>query len=217
MASRIMHLVIGEKLIEKLKIKDRHAFIYGNFAPDLSKYRQMDYGRAHFAYADDQVKGINFKNFEDMYEKHLQEDDFYRGYLCHLITDAIWVKHIQQAYVRHDRSNKHVLYKKGYEDMKAYNPYLINYFKLKPYKGTSQGRGLDLFDERDYTCLLEDLAGDFMIQEDSTYEFQVYPPGPILHFISHTIEVLSAYLGRNKTTTLCPRDYYVVNQDEMKE
>ena len=81
MGSIVMHLAVGKKIQEKYNFsKD---FLVGAVAPDILKFK---YGRDETHYIN------NYDNYElDRYiNENKKRNDYFYGYLTHLITDYIW-------------------------------------------------------------------------------------------------------------------------------
>lgn len=189
MASRIMHLIIANHLIRRLDIKDIHRFHYGNFYPDLSKYNGGSYEKSHYGHVKGHLKGIHFEKY---YQDHLinEVDDFKLGYFTHLITDAIWLKHIQEPYVRSYLKDKQKRYQMGYEDMKALNPLLIKHFKVDKVHIDFKALSLSNKDLNTYEDFLGDLANDFKMSYKAFYQFQVYPIEAVISYIDFSVSYI---------------------------
>lgn len=185
MASRVMHLVIAKLIAEQITFNDINLFMIGNFSPDFSKYNDSNYEQSHFGDSTDIAKGIDYVKYANAYcDGGL--DDFRIGYFVHLLTDAIWLKHIQQVYVRSFPNRKHELYKFGYSDMNKYNPILINLFELdKPEIYNICLDDLE-FEYGTYLEFMTDLKNDFSVEYVDD-KFQVYPYDKVLGFIDLTV------------------------------
>lgn len=135
MASAIMHYTVSYLLLNKIKIIDRNRFLLGaTLGPDASSHIDGTYDIAHFGCktADGSKKGIHWKHFAEKYEKDLLEDDFFLGYFCHLIQDAIWLHDVADKYVRcYQKEEKRVAIQKGYRDYERLNYLLIKEFQLQ--------------------------------------------------------------------------------------
>lgn len=100
MASRVIHYIVGLRIAEKVKLKTPERFLFGNMLPDCVDSpggRKIGDPKAesHFWDINEEqyTKGQNWYRFWDKYEKH-REDELYLGYMCHLVTDAVWVRDI---------------------------------------------------------------------------------------------------------------------------
>lgn len=98
MASRVIHYIVGQLAAERISLKNPEDFIFGNLLPDCVDGpggRKGAKARSHFWHYDtkNHTKGQNWHLFWDKYECH-REDELYLGYMCHLVTDAVWLRHL---------------------------------------------------------------------------------------------------------------------------
>ena len=89
MGSRVMHLVIANRIAENLSIEDRTPFLLGGIAPDAVAPKDL----SHFFTGDvqDYSRSIDYKGFLDKYRSQA-ENHYLLGYFTHLIADDIWLK-----------------------------------------------------------------------------------------------------------------------------
>jgi len=89
MGSRIMHLVIANRIAECLSIEDRTSFLLGGIAPDAVTPKEV----SHFfkGNVQDYSRYIDYKGFLDKYSSQA-ENHYILGYFTHLIADDIWLK-----------------------------------------------------------------------------------------------------------------------------
>lgn len=211
MASRIMHLAVAKLITESFPITDAEAFYLGNLAPDLSKYGNGNYEVAHFGATCGNMKGIDFVAFSKKYNEALRHSDFALGYYVHLLTDAIWLRTIQQTYVRQYPERKQALYKLGYTDMKHYNAVLIDQFALKTVKHTQANQLIEEIDTTHFNDLLAYLDQDFMCKNDSECVFQVYPYEAVIQFIHESVrEAINYMTALKKSQTIDAAKAYFV-------
>ncbi len=93
MASRMMHLIIGEKVFRKLKLQDESLFLLGSVAPDAVFDRELK-DRSHFyegSSSDNGVTSVNYEAFISKY-RHKMRNVFMLGYLTHLVSDDVWLQ-----------------------------------------------------------------------------------------------------------------------------
>jgi hypothetical protein len=89
MGSRIMHLIIGNRIAERLNIEDRTSFLLGSIAPDAvpTKDESHFFRGEHHNY----TRHIDYSEFLAKYKSH--SDNLYvLGYFTHLIADDQWLK-----------------------------------------------------------------------------------------------------------------------------
>jgi len=90
MAQRIIHYIMGEKLLEQ-GVHHPDRFRIGNLLPDA--YTGMQYRRrTHFVHQEEvdgkTVRVCDFPAFHDAFSSLIQKDDLYLGYYMHLVEDA---------------------------------------------------------------------------------------------------------------------------------
>ena len=187
MASRIMHLCIAKLVEEKINFKDKDSFYLGCLAPDLIWYGSGGYENSHFGQTLDDFKGIDYVKYIAKYSREEKLSDFKLGYFVHLLTDAIWLKNIQQVYIRANQERKSELYQLGYKDMYKYNPILIKIYDLKPIGIKRLDEEIDEVELDAFDKLLEDVKNDFLVDYIDE-EFNVYPMKAVLDFISVVVD-----------------------------
>lgn len=91
MGSRIMHYCISSLIADKLEIEHKSEFMLGGIAPDIHGLMGVAKGVTHFKDFDDNGKShINILRFYETYKDVIHEP-FYLGYLCHLVSDVVWL------------------------------------------------------------------------------------------------------------------------------
>lgn len=89
MGSRIMHLVITNRIADRLSMIDKTTFLFGGIAPDAVSPKEL----SHFFKGDVQTfsRSVDFKRFLDKYSP-LKKNHYIWGYFTHLIADDLWLK-----------------------------------------------------------------------------------------------------------------------------
>ncbi len=187
MASRIMHLVIAKLITKKIIIQDEQSFYLGSLAPDLSKYGSDNYNESHFGIQLSDIKGIDYSKFARKYYDKIISDEFIKGYLVHLVTDAIWLKDIQQVYIRNNHEEKESLYKLGYQDMKIYNSLLIEKYNINNLENSFINSTVDEINYVHLNDLIKDLESDFVANPYNLQLLQVYPYDSVIKFIMASV------------------------------
>lgn len=129
MGSRMMHLLIADKVSEQLAIVDKQLFLLGGIAPDAT-YTTERKSASHFyeGSLDDGTRHVNYKRFIGKYPRDVQTE-YGLGYLIHLISDNVWLK---QVYFKNDFKNRidadPQLLEKWHSDFRKLNGKLINHF-----------------------------------------------------------------------------------------
>ena len=214
MASRIMHYCISSKIIESISIENPLEFHFGNLAPDLSRFGNGDYEKSHFGYTGEQVKGINYHWYLSKYLSNDDFSDYKLGYFVHLLSDAIWLKNIQDKYIRCNE-NKESLYQLGYKDMYILNPILINYYSLEKIDFRECKNDIEEIDIFWLNEHVENLNDDFEIQSSGS-ETKVYPVESVISFIEEAVtkSIEEIYKLRCRKRTINPDNFYVRKERE---
>lgn len=209
MASRIMHYCIAKKILETIQIDNPNEFHIGNLAPDLSRLGNGNYEKAHFGYSVESLKGINYQKYLDKYYDGKTFSDYKYGYFVHLLTDAIWLKEIQDRHIR-SQENKERLYDLGYKDMYMLNPILIEKFKLEKFNFIEIRNEIDEVDLTWFIEISKSLNDDFSIKSIGT-ETQVYPLNSVINFIEESANKCSIAINqlRSGVEIINPTVYYV--------
>ena len=98
MASRIIHIIVGLRVAEQITLTTPDRFFFGNILPDCvdspgGRNDRKAYSHFWDYNTDQKTKGQNWQLFWDKYRNH-ERDELYLGYVCHLVTDAVWVQEI---------------------------------------------------------------------------------------------------------------------------
>ncbi|MBR5761289.1 MAG: hypothetical protein IK018_07505 [Lachnospiraceae bacterium] len=103
MASSMIHYIVSHLIADRLKVKDLNMFLLGSvIAPDTGNKEDGSYCKLHYMdiRGDIALKGFNWVSFADEH-KDSMEEDYYKGYCCHLIMDALWFHDVCDKYIRH--------------------------------------------------------------------------------------------------------------------
>ena len=103
MASSMIHYIVSRLVAKELGITDLNMFLLGAvLAPDTGNKEDGSYCKLHYMdiREDIALKGFNWAIFAD---EHLAEmrADYYKGYCCHLLMDALWFHDICEKHIRH--------------------------------------------------------------------------------------------------------------------
>ena len=122
MASWIVHLRIAEEILNRVQKLSEVEFTVGNIAPDSGVPNEnwtvftpsTDISHFKLTGVDDKNLTSNKKliSTEKFISKYLPEDklayytreqlSFYLGYLCHLMTDLLWIDHVFDPTAKRD-------------------------------------------------------------------------------------------------------------------
>ena len=99
----MIHYIVSHLIADRLKVKDLNMFLLGSvIAPDTGNKEDGSYCKLHYMdiRGDIALKGFNWVSFADEH-KDSMEEDYYKGYCCHLIMDALWFHDVCDKYIRH--------------------------------------------------------------------------------------------------------------------
>ncbi|OMC84507.1 hydrolase [Viridibacillus sp. FSL H7-0596] len=125
MGSRIMHLVIANRIAECLSIEDRTSFLLGGIAPDAVSPKEL----SHFFKGEvqDYTRSIDYKEFLHKYHGQV-ESHYILGYYTHLIADDIWLKGFYLPWLKNRmEANKEILHL-YHNDFRLLNGKLLEYY-----------------------------------------------------------------------------------------
>jgi hypothetical protein len=208
-----MHYLISKLVTQQIEIKNYNRFIFGSLSPDISSHSDGSYGIAHFSGFNKEmnIKGIDWLSFCNKYEQQILSDDLVLGYLVHLISDAYWLKNIQNKFVRKFPEIKNSLILKGYEDMLIYNGILTEKFKLYndiiPESNITVSEIVKLQIEPYFTAF----NNDFLYDYKGCAAFKIYPYDDVMLFIKNAVllSVKEINAIRYNTARSNPENYYV--------
>jgi len=125
MGSRIMHLVIANRIAECLSIEDRTPFLLGSIAPDAVTPKEV----SHFfkGNVQDYSRYIDYKGFLDKYSSQA-ENHYILGYFTHLIADDIWLKGFYLPWLRNRMESNKELVNLYHNDFQLLNGKLLEFY-----------------------------------------------------------------------------------------
>ncbi|RAV16761.1 zinc dependent phospholipase C family protein [Paenibacillus contaminans] len=125
MGSRIMHLIIANRIAERLSIKDKAAFLIGGVAPDAVSTKDA----SHFFKGDhqDYSRFIDYKGFWDTYRSQAK-NHYILGYFTHLIADDMWLQGFYIPWLRNRMEADQELYPLYHNDFRLLNGKLLEYY-----------------------------------------------------------------------------------------
>jgi hypothetical protein len=125
MGSRIMHLVIANRIAEHLSIEDKTTFLLGGIAPDAVSPKDL----SHFFKGEvqDYSRSIDYKGFLDKYSSEA-ESHYVLGYFTHLIADDIWLRGFNLSWLKNRMDADEGLYKLYHNDFRLLNGKLLEYY-----------------------------------------------------------------------------------------
>jgi hypothetical protein len=129
MGSRLMHLIIADKIADHLLVRDKQAFLLGGVAPDAVSPKEL----SHF-YAGDVghfTRFIDYERFLESYRHH-QHRDYIMGYYTHLIADDLWLKGFYLPWLKNRMESDSTILHLYHEDFRLLNGKLADYYRLTP-------------------------------------------------------------------------------------
>ncbi|MEK5069927.1 zinc dependent phospholipase C family protein [Sporosarcina sp. FSL K6-1508] len=128
MGSRIMHLVIANRIAEQLSIEDKTTFLLGGIAPDAVSPKDL----SHFFKGEEQdySRSIDYKGFLDKYSS-LAESHYILGYFTHLIADDIWLKGFYLPWLKNRMEVDKEILSLYHNDFRLLNGKLLDYYGFK--------------------------------------------------------------------------------------
>lgn len=125
MGSRIMHLVIANRIAECLSIEDRTSFLLGGIAPDAVTPKEV----SHFfkGNVQDYSRYIDYKGFLDKYSSQA-ENHYILGYFTHLIADDIWLKGFYLPWLKNRMETNKELVNLYHNDFQLLNGKLLEFY-----------------------------------------------------------------------------------------
>ena len=207
-----MHYLISKLVAPQIEIENYNRFAFGALAPDMSSHADGSYNAAHFAGINQEMnaKGIDWRSFCRKYEPRFS-DDLVLGYLVHLISDAYWLKYIQNKFVMKFPEQKKLLISKGYEDMLIYNGILTAAYQLHNDIVPEQNLPVTEIVKPQIEPYFAAFNRDFLCDEKDCAAFQVYPYEDVMAFIEHAVSLSVKEINaiRSMTAGSNPEDYYV--------
>ena len=103
MASSMIHYIVSQLIADKIGVKDLNMFLIGAvLAPDTGNKEDGSYCKLHYmdVREDIALKGFNWSSFVNEHSDKMSED-YFKGYCCHLIMDALWFHDVCDKHIRH--------------------------------------------------------------------------------------------------------------------
>lgn len=125
MGSRIMHLIIANRIAESLSIEDRASFLVGSVVPDAVTTKN----ESHFFKGDVQnyTRYIDYEGFLDTYQSK-RNSPYVLGYYTHLIADDIWLRGFNLPWLRNRMEADPQIYDVSHQDFRLLNGKLLEHY-----------------------------------------------------------------------------------------
>ncbi|WP_055668729.1 zinc dependent phospholipase C family protein [Desnuesiella massiliensis] len=212
MASWMTHVFIASQIYNKVnqeKSLDKSYFILGNIAPDLCHDSGVSKEDTH--YQEELYDKLDFGKFIYDINKLQIEDEkiasFFKGYLCHMITDDIWLYNIYNTCYRYNDNIYHNEEKNKLkeEDMEELDKYIANLICPKHVNNLVENIDLDIIPnwswinkdiiQANWTKVLNFLK-DLNPKDD--YKVKHIPKKLLDSFINLSVRLSIEYIGELK-------------------
>jgi hypothetical protein len=157
-----MHYCISSLIAEKFNIDNKNEFMLGGIAPDIHGLMGVAKGVTHFKDRSENGKSyINYLRFYETY-KDVFNEPFYLGYLCHLISDDVWLnmyfKKVNFISPEQWKESLHTTYR----DFERLNGRIIKHYSLHLQEHGIPEVQIDGYNNDFLPTLLELLCNDFV-------------------------------------------------------
>lgn len=125
LGSRIMHLVIANRIADDLSIKDKTSFLLGGIAADAVSPKDL----SHFykGNVNDYSRDIDYTEFIHKYSFN-KDSHFILGYYTHLIADNIWLKGFYLPWLKNRMEADENIFNRYHNDFRLLNGKLLDYY-----------------------------------------------------------------------------------------
>jgi hypothetical protein len=131
MGSRIMHLIIGNKIADLLSIEDKKSFLLGSVAPDaVFSYEEKNLSHFFIGEVQDYTRSVDYNGFLHKYSSELENKNHHykMGYYTHLIADEIWLRGFYLSWLKNRMEEDAGIYKLYHNDFRLLNGKLLEYY-----------------------------------------------------------------------------------------
>ena len=214
MASSALHYVISKKVAERIRIRDINSFLLGAvIAPDTGAKEDGSYNSLHFfEYSNDEsCKGINWQNYASGNENRMNED-YYLGYYCHLIEDAVWYHDFYYTYIKKATpENRAVRQPAVYRDYQRLNYLLKNELQVSFVPFENIRIPDSSIDPAGIIAHIEYVNGQFAAPECSKEDLEIIPWDFVMEYIGKCEKLCANEILalQGKGTSVDPQNYYV--------
>ncbi|MGM8214652.1 zinc dependent phospholipase C family protein [Bacillaceae bacterium W0354] len=191
MGSRIMHLIIANKVAEHLSINDRTSFLIGGIAPDAASPKSLSH---YFSGdAEDYTRCIDFNKFLSNYRSQ-KDKSYILGYYTHLIADDIWLTGFYLPWLKNRIEASKDVYQQYHHDFHLLNGKLLEHyqFKKKLMRDLNQVSAIPDLKEvkaKEVEAFIPYVLGDMEYSKDELYDpLKVFTFEQIVGYIETSVE-----------------------------
>lgn len=127
MGSRIMHVIIANRIAERLEIEDKTRFLLGGIAPDAVAPKEL----SHFFKGEvqDYSRMIDYEAFLNKYRSQAKSH-YILGYFTHLIADDIWLKGFYLPWLKNRIEANKEMVNSYHNDFRLLNGKLLEHYNF---------------------------------------------------------------------------------------
>ncbi|MCC3375729.1 zinc dependent phospholipase C family protein [Cohnella sp. REN36] len=197
MGSRIMHLIIANRIAERLPFENRTSFLLGSVAPDAVLIKN----ESHFFKGEvrDFSRSVDYKGFLHKYGDHAA-NPFILGYFTHLIADDIWLKGFNLSWLRNRMEADPEWHPRYHHDFRLLNGKLLEHYGLKDtlrraFEALPSVMDLEEVKSKEVEALVPHVLGDMAYDKEMLSEkLRVFTFDQILGYIETSVEVSLIHL-----------------------
>lgn len=199
MGSRIMHLIIGNKIAELLSIEDKKSFLLGSVAPDaVFSYEEKNLSHFFIGEVQDYTRSVDYNGFLHKYSSELENKNhhYIMGYYTHLIADEIWLRGFYLSWLKNRMEEDEGIYKLYHNDFRLLNGKLLDYYgftdELRKLLSSNFPRILDLEEvkSKDVEKFVPYVIGDMEYDNEVLNEkLNVFTFNQIVGYIETSVDV----------------------------
>ncbi|MBB4826362.1 hypothetical protein HNO89_003621 [Sporosarcina luteola] len=193
MGSRMMHLLIANRLAEQLEIKDKTPLLLGGIAPDAVFPKEA----SHFFIGETEnyTRAIDFDSFLEKYASS-GVSTYILGYYSHLIADDVWLKGFYLSWLKNRMNRDEKLYKRYHNDFRLLNGLLLEHYGnrdelLELLQNTTSTQDLDEVKRTDMIKFIPYALSDMAYDQTTIYQdkLQVFTLDQIIGYIETSAEI----------------------------
>ncbi len=184
-----MHVIITDRISEKIEVADRTAFLLGGIAPDAVSSK--DFSHFFSGNVADYSRTIDYHAFWQKYYT-LEAVDYVCGYFTHLVADDIWLTGFYLPWLKNRLENDPSMFTKYHNDFRLLNRMLLAHYQLSPQLlDTTKEKILPDLEEvkaADVRSFIPYLYSDMEDQQTDTNKLDAFTFEQIIGYIETSID-----------------------------